>query len=67
VYDGVDVTVYGNTSPPVYVEPSPEPVVTPTWYYCTDPAGYYPYVQQCTKPWIPVVPQSVPPPQAPAQ
>ncbi len=32
------------------------------WYYCTEPAGYYPYVQSCTKAWIPVVPQPVPPP-----
>ena len=27
------------------------------WYYCTDPAGYFPYVQTCNKAWIPVVPQ----------
>jgi hypothetical protein len=26
------------------------------WYYCEDPAGYYPYVQQCSAPW-----QQVPP------
>ena len=31
------------------------------WYYCTEPAGYYPYVHQCTRPWIALVPQSVPP------
>ncbi len=35
---------------------------TSYWYYCTDPAGYYPYVQSCSKGWIPVVPQPVPPP-----
>jgi len=33
------------------------------WYYCTEPAGYYPYVQNCTKPWMQVVPQSVPAPK----
>jgi hypothetical protein len=22
-----------------------------TWYYCTDPAGYYPYVSQCNIGW----------------
>jgi hypothetical protein len=22
-----------------------------TWYYCSDPAGYYPYVTQCTVGW----------------
>jgi hypothetical protein len=24
------------------------------WYYCQNPAGYYPYVQQCTTNWQPV-------------
>jgi hypothetical protein len=33
------------------------------WWYCTDPAGYWPYVKQCNAPW-----QQVPPtPQPPAQ
>jgi len=26
------------------------------WYYCTEPAGYYPYVQECSRPWIAVQP-----------
>lgn len=26
------------------------------WYYCTEPAGYYPYVQSCSRPWIAVQP-----------
>jgi hypothetical protein len=30
------------------------------WYYCTDPAGYFPYVQSCNKAWVPVAPQSAP-------
>src|SRR4030095_16001214 len=30
------------------------------WYYCTDPAGYYPYVQNCSKAWMQVVPQADP-------
>ncbi|HMA52334.1 MAG TPA: hypothetical protein VKP60_21390 [Magnetospirillaceae bacterium] len=36
-----------------------------TYYYCDDPAGYYPYVQNCGKPWrpVPAVPQSAPPQQ----
>jgi hypothetical protein len=41
-----------------------------SWYYCTEPAGYYPYVQQCARPWIAVQPNAVPPagsaPGAPA-
>jgi hypothetical protein len=24
------------------------------WYYCADPAGYYPYVTQCSIDWQPV-------------
>src|SRR3984893_14823935 len=22
-----------------------------SWYYCSDPAGYYPYIAQCNTPW----------------
>jgi len=28
------------------------------WYYCTEPAGYYPYVSTCSRPWIAVNPTS---------
>lgn len=34
------------------------------WYYCSNPAGYYPYVQSCGTPWQPVPatpPQPTPP------
>ena len=45
---------------------APAPVTY--WYYCTEPAGYYPYVQSCDRAWIPVLPSSVTPaPSAPAQ
>ena len=27
------------------------------WYYCTEPPGYFPYVQSCSRAWIPVTPQ----------
>ena len=27
------------------------------WYYCQNPPGYYPYVQQCRMPWQPVPPR----------
>jgi hypothetical protein len=40
---------------PVYVPPSP-PGPTPYWYYCDNPPGYYPYVQQGPGGWRPVVP-----------
>jgi hypothetical protein len=26
------------------------------WYYCSDPVGYYPYVQTCKVPWLAVSP-----------
>ena len=32
-----------------------QPYSSQTWYYCSDPAGYYPYVTQCNTGW-----QSVP-------
>jgi len=35
-----------------------------SWYYCNNPAGYYPYVQQCRGPWRPVQPT---PPSGPPQ
>ena len=30
------------------------------WYYCRDPEGYYPYVNECPSGWMQVVPQSPP-------
>ncbi len=32
------------------------------WYYCTDPAGYYPQVRDCAKGWLKVVPDATPMP-----
>jgi hypothetical protein len=47
-----------------YVQQPPAEAASPppragagSWYYCTAPAGYYPYVQQCSRPWIAVQPQ----------
>jgi hypothetical protein len=28
-----------------------QPYSSQTWYYCSDPAGYYPYVSQCNTGW----------------
>lgn len=60
-------------SPPVVVER--EPVVVQSfppgpapqsfWYYCQNPAGYYPYVSVCPGGWTPV-PSTPPPPPPPA-
>lgn len=54
--------------PPVVVAPSPPPVYVEQgssssppsqqyWYFCGDPQGYYPYVQQCPSGWQQVTPQ----------
>lgn len=57
-YDGPTPRDYG-----------PSPSVQPqenSWYYCRDPEGYYPYVQDCRGEWeaVPASPQnSEPPPQ----
>jgi hypothetical protein len=41
---------------PVYVQPEPQ-----YWYYCQNPQGYHPYIQQCPGGWMQVVPPSAPP------
>ena len=30
------------------------------WFYCIDPAGYFPYVQTCNKSWLTVIPPANP-------
>jgi hypothetical protein len=49
--------------PPVYVQPAPPPEEPQYWYYCQSPQGYYPYVKQCPKGWMKVVPPTTPPGQ----
>jgi hypothetical protein len=48
---------------PVYPYPSvvsdyyyeePDTEAGPTWWYCYNPAGYYPYVPSCSTQWTPV-------------
>lgn len=56
-----DPYVYGEPAPAVYTEQS-----TPPRYYCPDPTGYYPDVQNCRKEWLRIVPDAprgAPPPQ----
>ncbi len=69
---GPSYAPYGGWYPPVVVER--EPLVVQTlppgpppqsyWYYCSNPAGYYPYVAECPGGWRPV--PVTPPPPAPA-
>ena len=66
-------TIIIEREPPVYVQRPPTYSTLPpaqtaapsaqVWYYCTDPAGYYPYVSNCAQPWVSVDPRTV---QAPA-
>ena len=41
--------------------PVPPPAAPQYWYYCTDPAGYYPYIAQCRVNWQAVPSIAVPP------
>jgi len=49
---------YYDMSPPLYEAPQ----VPGYWYYCDDPPGYYPYVEECRRPWNMVAPGDAPPP-----
>ncbi len=46
--------------PPVVVAPAPAYVAPqqPSWYYCDNPQGYYPYVSTCSTGWrqVPAAP-----------
>lgn len=46
-------------TPPVYIQ-QPPPVIqqypSGYWYYCNDPEGYYPYIDQCPSGWQQVEP-----------
>ena len=46
--------------PQVYVQQAPSQADY-YWYYCQNPAGYYPYVKACPGGWMKVVPQTTPP------
>lgn len=53
---------------PVYPFPDPyrPPLVSAppgeAWFYCRNPAGYYPYVARCFVPWDVMTSQAAPPP-----
>ena len=58
-YPGAVSEVY--VSPPATVAPPPAAPAPQMWYYCDNPAGYYPYVQTCSQPFRPVAPSAPPP------
>ena len=59
---GPPVVVAPSYPAPVVVEPAPvyqeqpQTAAQQYWYYCADPAGYYPYVKECPRGWQPVSP-----------
>jgi hypothetical protein len=68
VYDASAASPYPADAPAAtgsFTPPGPEqaPASSSYWYYCTDPAGYYPDVEQCNSTWTPVAPQGVTPDQ----
>ncbi|MGR8930770.1 MAG: hypothetical protein ACU836_09030 [Gammaproteobacteria bacterium] len=47
------------TEPPVYIErdpPQSQQLPSGYWYYCDNPEGYYPYIQECPHGWRQVDP-----------
>ena len=47
--------------PDIYIQQAPQPAPAVAqgqayWYYCQDPQGYYPYITNCPKGWLKVVP-----------
>jgi len=57
-YPGHDpYPVYASDTTTAYVEPGQQLAPAYYWYYCADPTGYYPYVQNCNDAWLAVVPQ----------
>lgn len=45
--------------PPTYIEQNSQESEAPAqpWYFCPNPKGYYPYVNDCPAGWVQVAPQ----------
>lgn len=56
-------TLITPASPPAYIDqetvPNIQSLEPNSWDYCDDPAGYYPYVQECPAGWQRVEPQPI--------
>ncbi len=59
-YYPAPVYPYPNPYQPPLVAAPPMPPAAQFWYYCPNPAGYYPYVSRCATNWQPV-PANAPP------
>ena len=56
VFVGVGVIVQ---QPQIYIQHPPALQAAATyWYYCPSAKKYYPEVQSCAEPWIPVPPRN---------
>jgi hypothetical protein len=42
---------YGGDYDPYHGYDTGQPSSSQVWYYCSDPAGYYPYITQCNAGW----------------
>ncbi len=65
VYAPPPVYVVPHAYPPAYYVPAPAPPMSApippppqSWYFCENPQGYYPYVDQCATAWrrVPAAP-----------
>jgi len=55
---------YYGPAPVIAAQPAPQAYQQPQqqyWYWCENPQGYYPYVQECPSNWKQVLPQTSPP------
>jgi hypothetical protein len=64
-YSAAPVVVYDAPQAQPSIQQEPAAVAAPQaspafsyWFYCTQPAGYFPYVKECSQPWLTVVPQA---------
>jgi len=53
-WGGDGALYYGDDYPDYGSYGYSQPYATQYWYYCQNPAGYYPYIQQCSTNWQPV-------------
>lgn len=57
-YDAYPGTAVVQAAPPAVVEQAPPAGAQRDWFYCRNPAGYYPYVSNCSQGWerVPATP-----------
>ena len=53
-------SVDNQQEPETYIERGSQDQEQIYWYFCKDPEGYYPYVKNCPKGWLKVMPDTTP-------